>query len=204
MMRLAAITSYLLHPIFMPLIGLVIILNSGIYSVELPGEFKNYLYLMTGLCTLVLPLSFLPVLIYFQYVKEFTISERRERLIPLFFTTICFYAGYYFVSRFSPVKVINLFLLSSTMVVLLLLIISLFWKISIHSAGIGGIMGLIIILSASYSVDMTFFMSATVLLSGIIITARLLLNKHTLAELLTGYLVGIAAVAGVMFQLMMQ
>ncbi len=202
-MRLATITSYLFHPVFMPLIGLLIILNSGIYSVELPGEFKSYLYLMTGLCTLVLPLSFLPVLIYFQYVKEITIGERRERLIPLFFTTICFYAGYYFVSRFSPVKVINLFLLSSTLVVMLLLIISLVWKISIHSAGIGGIMGLIFILSVSYSVDMTFFMSAAILISGIIITARLVLNTHTLLELLAGYLLGAAAVTGVMFQLML-
>jgi len=202
-MRLATIISYLFHPVFMPLIGLVIILNSGTYSVELPGEFKNYLYLMTGLCTLVLPLSFLPVLIYFQYVKEMTISERRERLIPLFFTTICFYAGYYFVSRFSPVKVINLFLLSSTLVVMLILIISLFWKISIHSAGIGGIMGLIIILSVSYSIDMTFFMSAAFLVSGIIFTARLTLNKHTLVELLAGYLIGVVAVASVMFQLIL-
>ena len=201
-MRLATITSYLLHPILMPVLGLVIILNSGIYSVELPGEFKNYLYLMTVLCCLVLPLSFLPVLIYFQHVKEITIGERRERLIPLFFTTICFYAGYFFISRFSPVKVINLFLLSSTFVVMLMLIISLFWKISIHSAGIGGITGLIIILSLTYSVDMTIFLSAAILISGIIFTARLVLNTHTLLQLVAGYLVGAVGVIGLMFQLL--
>jgi hypothetical protein len=185
----------------MPFIGLVIILNSGIYSVELPGEFKNYLYLMTALCCLILPLSFLPVLIYFHHVKDITIGERRERLIPLFFTTICYYAGYYFISRFSPVKVINLFLLSSTLVVMLMLIVSLFWKISIHSAGIGGITGLIVILSLTYSIDMTFFLSTAILVSGIIFTARLALNTHTLLQLIAGYLVGAVTVVGLLFQL---
>lgn len=202
-MRLATITSYLFHPIIMPLTGLIIILNSGIYSVDLPREFETYLYLMTGLCSLILPLSFLPVLIYFQYVKEITLGERRERLIPLFFTTICFYAGYFFISKFSPVKVINLFLLSSTLVVMLILIISLFWKISIHSAGIGGITGLIIILSLTYSVDMTFFLSAAILISGFIFTARLVLNTHTILQLVAGYMVGVIAVIGFMIQLML-
>lgn len=187
----------------MPLLGLVVILNSGIYSVELPGDFKTYLYLMTALCTVILPLSFLPVLIYFQYMKEITIGERKERLIPLFFTTICFYAGYYFISKFSPVKVINLFLLASTFVVLLMLIISLFWKISLHSAGIGGITGLIIILSVTYSIDMTFFLSTAILVSGIIITTRLILNTHTILQLVTGYFVGVVAVIGLMLQLLL-
>ena len=45
-MRIATILSYVLHPILMPLLGLIVILNSGIYSAELPGEFKNYLYLV--------------------------------------------------------------------------------------------------------------------------------------------------------------
>lgn len=202
-MRPAKIASYLFHPIIMPLLGLAIILNSGIYSVDLPREFETYLYLMTALCSLVLPLSFLPVLIYFQYVREITLGERRERLIPLFFTTICFYSGYYFISKFSRIEVINLFLLSSTLVVMLMLIISLFWKISIHSAGIGGITGLIIILSLTYSVDMTFFLSAAIFISGLIFTARLLLNTHTILQLVAGYLIGALAVIGLMLKLML-
>jgi membrane-associated phospholipid phosphatase len=203
-MRIAQITSYIFHPILMPVIGLVIILNSGIYSVELPADFRKYLYLMTILCTLVLPLSFLPVLLYFRYVKEISLGERRERLIPLFFTTICFYTGYYFISRLSPVKVINLFLLSATLVVMLLLVISLFWKISIHAAGIGGITGLIMILSVAYTIDMTVLLSSALLISGFIIAARLALNTHTPLQLITGYVLGIASVIGLMVRLMVR
>jgi hypothetical protein len=84
-----------------------------------------------------------------------------------------------------------------------MLIISLFWKISLHSAGIGGITGLIIILSVAYSIDMTFFLSAAILISGLIITIRLVLNTHTVLQLVAGYVLGALAVIGLMLQLLL-
>ena len=61
---------------------------------------------------------------------------------------------------------------------------------------------MIIILSLTYSVDMTIFLSAAILISGIIFTARLVLNTHTLLQLVAGYLVGAVGVIGLMFQLL--
>jgi hypothetical protein len=195
-MRTAKILSSLLHPIFMPLLGLFIVFNSGIYGMEVPGQFKKFVYLITLLCDVMIPLTLIPVFIYFRQIKQISMEEKRERLIPLFLTMVCLFIGYYLVAKFSPIKIINLFLLASGVIALLILIISIFWKISIHMAGIGGITALITLLSLSNGMDMTIILCLVILFTGIIASARLALNAHSPLQLLAGYAVGMITVGG--------
>lgn len=200
-MQLAKIISLIFHPLLMPLIGLIIIFHSGVYSVDVPVEYKRFVYLVVILCNILLPLSIIPGLIYFKHIQNITIDVRRERLIPLFFATICFYIGYYFISKFASVRLINVFLFSSTVVLLAILSVSLFWKISIHMAGIGGITGMILGISVVYGIDATIILSICILVAGIIAASRLTLNSHNIVQILTGYLLGVSLVFGFVLQL---
>lgn len=200
-MKFAKLVSFLFHPIFMPLFGLIIIFHSGVYSVNVPLEYKRFVYWVVILCNVLLPLSIIPALIYFKNIKNYNINERRERLIPLFFTTVCFYIGYYYVSKITPVRLVNLFLFSSTVVIMVILFISLFWKISIHMAGIGGVTGMIIALTFIYGIDTTIILSISILMAGLIASSRLALNAHNLSQLITGFFVGTLVVFGLMLQL---
>ncbi len=191
---IANVVSFLLHPVFMPLIGLYIIFNSGIYGIEVPVEFTKFVYLITLLCDVLVPLTFIPVFIYLRQTQQITLEDRKERLIPLFVASISLFFGYYLVVRFSPIKILNLFLLACCVVVTIILLISVFWKISIHMAGIGGITALIAILSVSYKLDLTIILCIAILLSGLIASARLALNAHSPLQLLAGYGVGLFTV----------
>ena len=192
MKRASNIISYVFHPVFMPLFGIFLILNSGIYSVNIPSDFTRFIYLIVILTNSILPLSFLPALIYFKNIRTFEMGERRERFIPLFFTTICFYLTYHIISRVSPVTFINMFLLSTVVTVLVLTLISIFWKISLHMAGIGGIAGTVVILSISFSLDTSFLLCGIILLAGIIGSARLAVTNHTPMQLFIGFVTGLA------------
>ena len=190
--------SYIFHPVFMPLIGLFIILNSGIYSETIPANYSRFLLLIVFICDVLLPLSIIPALIYLKHLDNIYIDEKKQRLIPLFFTTICFYIGYYVIDKFTHSILINYFLLSATVVVLGILLISLFWKISIHMAGIGGLTGLIIILSKSYHIDMVILLCAAILITGTIASSRLALGTHTIFETFAGYIFGLAVILLIM------
>jgi hypothetical protein len=172
----------------------LIVFNSGVYGVEVPAEFKRYVYLITFLCDVLFPLMMLPVLIYFRNIRSATIDERRQRLIPLFVTTLCLFMGYYLVARFSPIQIINLFLFASCFVVLLIMIISMLWKISIHMAGIGGITGLILVLSFFYKTDLTIILCIAIMFSGIIASVRLHLKAHSISQLVAGFGLGLITV----------
>jgi membrane-associated phospholipid phosphatase len=202
-MRLAKLISLLLHPIVMPLIGLVIIFHSGVYSIDIPIEYKRFVYMVVILCNVLLPLSIIPGLMYFKHIQNYTMDARRERLIPLFFTTICYYIGYYFVAKFASVRLINIFLFSSTLVILVVLSVSLFWKISIHMAGIGGLIGMILGISLVYGIDATIILSICILAGGLIAASRLILHTHTIIQLIAGFFVGACVVFGFVLQLIL-
>lgn len=198
--RLARVFSYVFHPVFMPFLGVLIIFNSGIYIADIPFEFKKYIYTFVLLCTLILPLTLISALYLLKYIQKFTLQQGQERVIPLIFTTICYYLGYFLLSRYSPVKLINVFLFSSVLVVLTGLLISLFWKISIHMAGAGGITALVLIVGIGYSSDMTLPMSLILMMGGVIATSRLALRAHSPIEIIAGFLLGFLLVGGTMFR----
>ena len=199
--RIAHILSYIFHPVFMTLLGILIIFNSGIYISDIPPEYKRFIYSIVFLCNVLIPITILPAMYLFKNLQHVTLNERRERIIPLFFASICFYLGYYLVSRFSSITVIDQFLFSSVIVVLAILLISLFWKISLHMAGLGGISGLILMLSLIYTLDMTFYLSVLFLISGIVASARLVLKEHNLLQIATGYFTGFLIVGIFLLQL---
>jgi hypothetical protein len=180
----------------MTLIGLIIIFHSGIFISQIPSEYKQYIFSIVFLCDVLIPLTFLPALYLFKNVQHHTLSERRERIVPLFFSTVCFYIGYYIISRYAAVRIISLFLLSGVAVLLMVLIVSVFWKISLHMAGLGGITGLILALSYAYSLDMTIYLSLALFISGTVASARLVLNCHSLSQIAAGYVTGAFIVFG--------
>lgn len=168
---------------------------------NIPTEFTRFIYLIVILANSILPLSFLPALIYFKNIRSFEMDERRQRFIPLFFTSICFYLTYHIISRVSPVEVINMFLLSTVVIVLLLTLISIFWKISIHMAGIGGLAGTIVVLAILYHIDTSILLCGLILLAGIIGSARLAVTNHTPLQIFLGFVTGLAGSLVLFFQL---
>jgi hypothetical protein len=200
-MHLVKISSFLFHPIFMTIIGVFIIFNSGIYSTSIPAQFSHFVYLMVFLCNVLLPLTLIASLIIFKKIKNEIIEEKQERLVPLIFTTICFYTCYYMVSRLSPSIIINRFLGSSVVVLAAVLIITIFWKISMHMAGVGGITGLTLFLIYFYNADILLVLCILILITGIVSTSRLASGSHSIFQLVGGYFLGLSLVFGFLMKM---
>ncbi|MDQ4141322.1 MAG: hypothetical protein M3142_12475, partial [Bacteroidota bacterium] len=85
-----------------------------------------------------------------------------------------------------------------TLAVFFTFAISYFWKISAHSVGMGGALGFIILLHTWQPEERTLYLvSGTILLSGIVLSARLALNAHTPSQVYTGFLLGLALGFGI-------
>lgn len=133
------------------------------------------------------------------YVKSVFAEERSERAWPLFFTTVCFGMLTYMFYReqvFDPL--LYLIMVVITLAVFFTFAISYFWKISAHSVGMGGALGFIILLHTWQPEHRTLYLvSGTILLSGIVLSARLALNAHTPSQVYTGFLLGLALGFGI-------
>ena len=156
------------------------------------------IFLIVVLCTLVIPLSLIPFFLYQKMIFSIHMSEKRERLVPLVITFLLYFFCYYLLARIPIPPLYQAFCLSAVISVLIALIITIKWKISIHMTGIGGIIGLIVFLIYSMRINLEFYLIISLLCAGLIGTARLQLKAHNPPELYTGFITGLIVIPSVM------
>jgi hypothetical protein len=184
------IISVLFHPMLMPTLGIFVIFQAGTHVSFLPYEAKRIIYITVFLTTCILPLSLLPLLLQFGAIKSFQMETARERVLPVFFTGFFFYLGYLLLKKMGVSGIIGNFMLASLIAVLSAIVVTVFWKISLHTIGIGGVAGAVMALAFRYGMDLSLLVFLLLLASGITGSARLYLGAHKPAQVYVGFLWG--------------
>ena len=198
-MQIAKILSYLLHPLLIPVYTLMIIFNLDFYTaVLLTSSAKTSLLIMMLISTVVLPVISIVILKRTGFISSLHIDLRKERTLPYILTAGFYYISFQSLNALSLPSLISLLLLGALITVLLTLVVNLFWKISAHMTGAGGLSGLFAGLSVIYGIDLLYLIISLVFVSGCIAWSRLKLNTHNPLQVIAGYLLG----AGVMFALL--
>lgn len=188
--KAAKFASYLFHPIFFPTLGLYLIFHSGTYLETMSDEAKNFLYIIMGFSTCILPILSLPVFVYRRIIRNIEMDNRSERVIPLAFVLIFYFIGYYLLNKVSLPIVLSAYVASVTSLAALTLLITIWWKISFHLIGAGGLLGSMIAVSIRLDTGIQFYLMAIVLLTGILATARYILKAHNPLQIISGFLLG--------------
>jgi hypothetical protein len=195
--KFATFVSYIAHPLLIPILGLLIISNSGTYAADIDQRYRQFIYLAVFIFTLLLPAALIPLFYYFGLAGNFHFSERRERLIPLYLTLIFYLAAYFFIKQLPVSVIYQRFIFAACISMILLTAFCYFWKISAHLVGWGGLTGLIVMLSIRFNTDLMLFLIVAVLFSGIIGYSRLKLAAHTPAQVYAGFLLGFLVMVAV-------
>jgi hypothetical protein len=193
--QVAKIISFVFNPLIMPSLGLILILFTGTYLSFIPFAGKQLLLTIIFAGTFVLPLCFVPLFLYFKIIKNIEMESPSQRIVPFIITTTLYICTYY-VMRKMPVPFINMFILATSLCIFLNTIILIFWKISSHLIGIGGIIGLAAGLIFRLDANIPYIFIALVLIAGLIGASRLKLGAHTPAQVYAGFFLGLFVVGG--------
>jgi hypothetical protein len=188
--RAAKIISVILHPVLMPVYGLIIIFSAPTLFGYLPFSIKRLLFIIVMINNVLLPISFLPYLRYRNYITSWSIDNRSERMLPMFIATILYAATSYLVIRYPVPFFIKTFILGVFLISLALTAINLWWKISIHSAAAGAIAALVLVLSFKMSSALLWPLLIVIIAAGLTLSSRLKLNAHSPGEVWSGFLLG--------------
>ncbi|MDB4581990.1 hypothetical protein N9164_02440 [Draconibacterium sp.] len=196
--KISSLISIIFHPVLVPTLGFLILFNSGFYFSMLTWEVKRYVLLIVLFSTGILPMLSVAIL---AINPRFNINmdKSRDRIIPLLFSSVFYYIGFILLGRIKAFPVFKLFLIASVLVIILLLIISLKWKISNHMAAIGGLAGTVFALSFRSGTNPVYTILLVIIVSGIVGTARLVLEKHKISQLIAGYTLGFSILYLVIF-----
>ncbi|HEY4785453.1 MAG TPA: hypothetical protein VIH57_05370 [Bacteroidales bacterium] len=188
--KIPQLLSYLFHPLLMPTLGVLIILNSGTYISLMPSEAKNIILLVVLSCTFVLPAAFIPLYFYGKLISSADVGQGQQRPIPLAITSSLFYLSFYLLRKMGVPDIIQNFIFASAIAVIINLLINIKWKISAHMIGIGGVIGLIVCLSFLQDANVILYLLISIMISGFVGFARLSLNAHTPGQVYIGLLTG--------------
>lgn len=192
MKYLAKTFSAVLHPVLIPCYAMLLFLYNSNYSYMLNPKAKIWMLAMVFAFTLLLPMLFILLLRLFGTVSSISLPDSRERRAPLLFSAISVYFCHIFFRQISTLpNIFSKLFLALSVLLLLLAIITIFWKISLHMAAIGGLFTVTLLFATSVSL-----VPLLILLSGILGTARLVLQAHSPAQVYGGFFLGSLFFAG--------
>ena len=186
--------SLLINPMLMPTVMFAVIFYFAPEAAKpLNMEQAPFLLLSVALTTFLIPIISLGTLKFTATISNFWLNNRKERILPFFFMTV-FYGltAYMFITKIKVNGFLTVILITMTVMVLVVTLITIYWKISVHSTALSGLVGFILGLMVKVpSTELLYPLVTSILLTGAVMSARLALNAHTPVQILGGSIVGL-------------
>lgn len=186
--------SVLLHPLFMPLFTLALVFRVDPHlAYFLPDQVRYIILAMVTVMTIAFPMVSTLLLLRARMLTSLEMPTRQERVAP-FLMTLLYYGMTYYLLQRSPLHpaVLSIFV-GIIIAMLLTLLFNMKWKVSIHMVGIGGVVGSLAALATIHSLPLLPVIAITLVLAGLLGTARLIAGAHRPAHIYSGMAIGMAA-----------
>jgi hypothetical protein len=198
----AKIISIISHPLLMPVYGMVIIFSAPTLFGYLPFNVKKLLLLIILVNNVLLPLSLMPFFIQRKIISSWALSERKERNIPLIITSLLYATTTYLIFRFPIPLFLKSFIFATASLSVIVTLINLWWKISLHSVGAGALIGLVFLLSLKMLTPLEWYLISVILAAGFVLSSRLCLNNHNPLQVWIGLFTGFSGF--ILFMMLIQ
>jgi hypothetical protein len=190
---LAKLFSYFFHPLFIPLYATwyLTFIHHGFFAGF--GEKEKFSIIRI----VALNMVFFPALSVFLlkqvgFIESIFLKKQKDRVIP-FIAVEIFYFWTFLVFRNQPEipQILTAFTFGVFLASSVGLIANIYFKISMHAIGCGGMLGLMmVVLKINPSPPFTLPLIAVIFISGVVCTSRLIVSDHTQKEIYLGLLCG--------------
>ena len=145
---------------------------------------------MLAIMTIAFPITSALMLKRAQLISSLEMPDRLERTAPFTITLVYYGMAYYLLLKTPLHPLVNAMFLGILLALFLTIVINVFWKISAHMVGIGGLAGALIGIAMVHAIPLMPVVALVVILGGLLGTARLSISDHTQAQVLVGALLG--------------
>ena len=185
--------SIVLYPMLMPLYGMLMFCLAMKHLLpQLPAAYMWFCLAGTVVMTLIIPVLLLLIMKHRGLIDTLQIEDPKQRTMPYVYTLCCYGFWAYFLRGTLHLPVFLLLVVIGAIVALLAVtLINRRWKISAHLTGIGGLLGGICSFALHYSVLPMGLIMTVLVLSLLLMYARLHLNAHTPMQVVCGFLLGL-------------
>lgn len=188
---LSHIVTYLFMPLLIPLLALFLAIRFDPYLVMfMPPEKIQLTLIVVVLATFLFPLINLFLLRKAGVITSYGLENRKERIAPAISTIVYFALGYYLIKKGALPPVLYSLYLGAIFSALAGMLVTFRWKISLHAAGMGGIVGGMYGLFKVHEFVNWPLLVVLILITGLVMTARMELKVHTPGQVYAGAAMG--------------
>jgi hypothetical protein len=184
--------SILFHPLFLPTYLADFLLYVHPYAFAgLEEKFKLLKLIGIFFTTAFLPLFSVFLMRKLNFINNILLHQQKDRIIP-YITSMIFYFWVWYVSKNQPENppAFTAFLLATFLANIAALLANIYFKISMHAIAVGALVFFFCWLAFNSNFQFTAYLSAVVMIAGLVCTSRFIVSNHSSKEIYTGLALG--------------
>ena len=186
----ARIMSMIFTPFYLPLVGLVALFMFS-YMALLPMGYKLHVLLSVYLFTILVPSILIHIYRQYQGWTSKELGKKERRLVPYIISIVSYFGCFFLMEYKNTPRVVSIILVAALVIQMVCAFINIWWKISTHTAAIGGVAGALMAYSIGFSFNPMWWLCFVLILAGMVGSARMILRQHTLSQVVTGLFIGL-------------
>lgn len=183
--------SIVFTPFYLPVLGLVALFMLSYLNRLVPWYYKLTVIMMVYLFTVLLPTLLIHLYRKYQGWTLHELGMKERRMVPYIISIVCYFACYYIMNLYHIPHFISSILITALAIQIICALINVWWKISTHSAAIGGVTGALMPFALLFQFNPTWWLCLAILFAGLVGSSRIILKQHTLSQVNVGFIVGL-------------
>jgi hypothetical protein len=186
------VISTLFHPVFINIASLLLLFVLFPSLAAMSYQAKSTIISVIVSLTVIIPLVLVGLLKITNSISSIQMEDKKDRKWPYIATAMGYIFSFYLLQKVGVSSLLLKYLLAGIGTVISISVINIFWKISVHMASIGAMLGLLVIANFTNYIDLRLMIAGIVLIAGIVASARLFANAHNISQIISGFALGFA------------
>lgn len=187
----ARVISALFTPFYLPLVSLLALFLFSYLSL-LPLVYKLYVLAIVYLFTVLMPTLLIYLYRRFHGWSLIELGNRERRMVPYVISILNYIACLYVMDSNHIPHFMGSIVIAALFIQIVCAMINAWWKISTHTAAIGGVAGALVSYSVAFNFNPLWWLCLVLMMAGAVGSARMILRQHTLSQVVAGFLIGTA------------
>ena len=192
---MARVLSLLFTPFYLPVIGLSVLFTFSYLSL-LPWLYKIEVVALVYFFTVLMPTFMIYIYRKCQRWSLIELGRRERRAVPYLISIVCYFSCIYLMQRLYIPRFMGSIVVAALIVQIVCAIINNWWKISTHTAAIGGVGGAVLAFAEIFGYNPIGWLCVIILVAGLLGSSRMILRQHSLQQVLAGFGVGLVCAWG--------
>jgi len=185
----ARVISTAFAPFYLSFVGMAILFLFS-YLNLLPWAYKFMVLLLVYVFTILLPTFLIRLYRRTRRWSLFHFGKKERRMVPYIISIASYFLCCYIMEMLHTPHFMISVLMSALFIQIVCSMINVWWKISTHSAAIGGVTGAVMAFSNIFMFNPTMWLCLCFIMAGIVGSSRMILRQHNLSQVVVGFLTG--------------